>query len=818
MQLQDYEREHGQRMRRLGAECTLFFKRNGDFPLPQPGELALFGSGARQTVKGGTGSGEVNSHYFVTVEQGLEEAGFTLTSKYWLDTYDQLRKAARESFLSALQEKARKEHKVAATEYMGVVMPEPDYTIPLYGEGDTAVYVLARNSGEGSDREAKEGDILLTRTEIRDILTLRKKYRRFLLVLNVGGVVDLSPVLEVENILLLSQLGAETGNILADLLLGKSFPSGKLGTTWAAWGDYPQIGDFGGRDETRYKEGVFMGYRYFDSVGKKPLFPFGFGLGYTDFALKPGKLRREGEEICLEARVRNIGAFPGKETLQLYVSQPGKEIPQPRQQLAAFCKTPCLQPGEEYRAELRFCLRDLAYYDEDDNTWTLEKGSYLLRLGSSSADTRPAGKLWLNKDAITVQCRAFGGKPDFRDWSPEPLPREKSGRVPSLRFWARRIKREKVFYRAGGEMDPLTEELSDQELALLGVGAFEDKPGLLGTIGNAGRSVAGAAGESCRELREKGVPALVMADGPAGLRLSRDYTVDEKGVHPVGETMPESVLELMPKPVAWLMGKLGGGKPKGEPLHQYATAIPIGTAIAQSWNGELAEACGDVVGAEMERFGVHLWLAPALNLHRDIRCGRNFEYYSEDPLLSGKMAAAITRGVQRHPGCGVTIKHYAANNQEYNRYHSNSQVSQRAMRELYLRGFGICVREGAPVAVMTSYNRLNGTHTSERRDLIQNVLRSEFGFRGIVMTDWIIPVGQGSSKKYPAPSAGRIAAAGGDLTMPGGKGDVKAILKALKKKKLSRKQLRINASRLIRVARELTEEREKAESEMRNSE
>ena len=813
MQLQDYEREHGQRMRDLGAECTLFLKRNGDFPLKQAGEIALFGSGARNTVKGGTGSGEVNSRYFVTVEEGLENAGFTVTSKYWLETYNQLRKAARESFLRALQEKARKEHKMAVVEYMGIVMPEPEYTIPLYGEGETAVYVLARISGEGSDREAKPGDILLTETEIRDILALRKKYKRFLLVLNVGGVVDLAPVREVENILLLSQLGAETGNILADILLGKSFPSGKLSTTWAAWEDYPAIGDFGGRDETRYKEGVFVGYRYFDSAGKKPLFPFGFGLGYTDFEVSPGALRREGEKLILTAKVRNIGAFPGKETVQLYVTQPGKEIPQPWQVLAAFQKTPELKPGESCEAELSFNFRDLAYYDEDDSTWTLEKGSYLLRLGTSSADTGVVGRILLNKDAVTLQCRACCGKPDFRDWSPERRAAEKTGLIRTLRFRAKKIKRERVVYRLGGETDPITEELSDEELALLNVGAFEEKAGLLSTIGNAGRTVAGAAGETCRELREKGIPALVMADGPAGLRLSRDYTVDEKGVHPAGETMPESILELMPKTLSWLMAKLNGGTPKGEMHHQYATAIPIGTAIAQSWNCELAEACGDVVGEEMLRFGVHLWLAPALNLHRDIRCGRNFEYYSEDPLLSGKMAAGITRGVQRHPGCAVTIKHFAANNQEYNRYNSNSQLSERTLRELYLRGFGICVRESAPLAVMTSYNLLNGTHTSEQRDLIHRILRCEFGFGGIVMTDWILPMGQGSSKKYPAPNAGKIAAAGGDLVMPGGKNDQKAILKALKKKKLTRQQLRINATRVIRMARKLTEEMDNARSE-----
>ena len=820
MELQQYEREHGEAMRRLGAECAVLLRRNGDFPLKEPGEIALFGSGARRTVKGGTGSGEVNSHYFVTAEEGLENAGFTVTSKYWLETYEALLRGEKERFLRSLRERARKEHKLAVLEYMGAAMPEPEYSIPLYGEGDTAVYVLARISGEGSDRQAVPGDILLTETEKRDILFLQSRYRRFLLVLNVGGVVDLSPLDKVENILLLSQLGAETGNILADLLLGKAYPSGKLSTTWAAWEDYPTVGDFGGKDETRYNEGVFVGYRWFDSVGRKPLFPFGFGLGYTEFRIRAGALRKEGEQVSLTAKVSNTGSFPGKETVQLYVSQPGEEIPQPKQVLAAFAKTPELQPGESCETELRFSLRDLAYYDEDDDTWTLEKGKYLLRLGADSAAARPVGALRLDKDAVTLVCRSCCGKPDFSDWSPEKREKEKTGRLRTLRFRAKKIPKEKVSRRREERIEPLARELSDQELSLLGVGCFEDKPGILGMIGDSGRSVAGAAGETTRLLRDKGVASLVMADGPAGLRLSRNFIRDEKGARAAGERMQESMSELLPGPAAWVMRRLRGPGPKGEVRHQYATAIPIGTALAQSWNTELAERCGDVVGDEMERFGVHLWLAPALNLHRDIRCGRNFEYFSEDPLLSGKMAAALTRGVQKHPGCGVTIKHFAANNQERNRYNSNSMVSQRALRELYLRGFGICVRESGPLALMTSYNLINGVHSSERRDLIEKILRGEFGFRGLVMTDWIIPMAQGMSKKYRAPDAGRIAAAGGDLTMPGSRNDQKAILRALKRRKLRREQLLENASRVIRMARELTaerEENEKAKKEQANN-
>ena len=255
------------------------------------------------------------------------------------------------------------------------------------------------------------------------------------------------------------------------------------------------------------------------------------------------------------------------------------------------------------------------------------------------------------------------------------------------------------------------------------------------------------------------------------------------------------------------MKLLGSGKKPGGPVkEQYCTAIPIGTAIAQSWNTALAERFGDIVGDEMKRFGIHLWLAPALNIHRDIRCGRNFEYFSEDPLISGKMAAAITHGVQKHHGRGVTIKHFAVNNQEYNRTANNSQVSERALREIYLRGFEICVKESQPHALMTSYNLLNGTHTSERSDLITDVLRAEWGYQGIVMTDWVVAgANQVQHPKHRNALSDHVAAAGGDLFMPGGKGDLRNIMKALENGTLTRRQLAINATRVYHMAKALTE-------------
>ncbi len=799
--MNDYEREHSEILRRFGAECAVLLKSDGSFPLDGPCPLALYGSGARRTVKGGTGSGEVNSRYFVTAEAGLEAAGFTLTTGEWLDGYDRIYPAAKKRFIRELKRSALKRGTLAILDSMGAVMPEPDYELPLDAAGDAAVYVLSRISGEGSDRRPVPGDILLTETEKRDILALNRQYGKFLLVLNVGGPVDLSPVMEVRNILLLSQLGGETGNILADLILGKSAPSGKLTTTWSAWEDYPTVGQFGEKDDTRYREGVYVGYRYFDSVGRTPLFPFGFGLGYTAFSLAAGEIAEKDGRVSAAVSVKNTGSRGGREVVQLYVSAPQGKLDKPRQVLAAFGKTEELRPGGEQELTLSFDLRDLASYDAERAAWVLERGDYVLRLGASSRGTTPAAVLRLDGEVLVRRVKNCLGAPDFTDWRPEPQREEELPPLPVLPVSASAFETEVAAYTRRDEIDPEIEALSDEELCLLNVGAFK-RSGSASVIGNAASSVAGAAGET---VCLRGIPAMIMADGPAGLRLSRQYTRDEKGAHALGGGMPESVMELMPAPAALAMKLFAGnGRAKGQILEQNCTALPIGTALAQSWNLDFAGLCGHIVGDEMERFGVQLWLAPALNIHRDIRCGRNFEYYSEDPLISGKFAAAITRGVQQHPGCGVTVKHFAANNQETNRYSSNSQVSERAMREIYLRGFEIAVKEGRPHALMTSYNLLNGEHTSQRRDLIEDVLRAEFGFEGIVMTDWIIAVMTGRGNKYPAPDAAGIAAAGGDLVMPGGMGDYKALLKGLKTGLVTRRQLQINASRVARMAKLLT--------------
>ncbi len=809
MELYTYEKDHIARLRQYAPECMVLLRSNGDFPLDAPGKIALYGSGARRTIKGGTGSGDVNSRFYVTVEQGLENAGFEVVTRSWMDAYDVVQQKAHEAFIAGIKEAAKAAGVPALFLGMGAVMPEPEYELPLSGEADTAVYVLSRISGEGSDRKAVKGDLLLTDTEIHDILALQKQYRKFLLVLNVGGMVDLSPVMETENILLLSQLGVVTGDALADVILGKAYPSGKLAATWTGWRDHPTVGDFGGEDDTHYVEGIYVGYRYFDSIGQNVLFPFGYGLGYTTFSMENVAVKLDGTKVLLSVRISNNGSRPGKEVAQAYVSIPAGKLDQPFQVLAAFTKTEEVAPGGTNTVELAFDMAQLASFDTERACDVLEAGSYIIRVGSNSRTTDICAIVELDEEVIVRCLSNAGGDPGFSDWKPKqpkrPVPPVDK---PVLHLDRSAFQTERPQAPAASpDAVAKVKGLSDSDLAYLCCGNFRTGEESKSVIGAAGVRVPGSAGETADRLDE--IPSLVMADGPAGLRLNKQYGVDEDGVYQIGNAIPAAFWDFMDDTVLKMFGIDDVNAPTDVQRHgtvheQYCSAIPIGTALAQSWNLAVCEGCGDLVGDEMERFGVHLWLAPAFNIQRDPLCGRNFEYCSEDPYISGKTAAAITRGVQAHSGCGVTVKHYCCNNQETNRFRSNSAVSQRALRDIYLKGFEICIKESAPAALMTSYNLLNGIHTSEREDILEGILRKEWGYEGLVMSDWITKLSP-DNKKYPYAAAAMSVKAGNDIVMPGGQADHDDILAALQSGTLTRSEIERSAARVVALVMKLTE-------------
>ena len=802
--MNDYERENLGRLRGSLPGCTVLLKKNGAFPLEGPCRIEAVGSGVRYTVKGGTGSGEVNSRYYVNIEDGLKSAGFSLTNPFWSEMYGIFRKKAREDFIAGIKRRAKEEKLSILAASMGAVMKEPEYIIPLKFDADAAIYVVSRISGEGNDRLPEKGDFMLTDSEVRDILALNEKYEKFMLVINAGGPVDLSPVMNVGNILVLSQLGVETGSALADILLGKGCPSGKLATTWACYPDYCSEGSFAEIDDTRYREGIYVGYRYFDMAGVKPLFPFGYGLGYTDFDLKTESVSCEFGEFCAEVRVKNTGSFSGRETVQVYVSCPQGRLDKEVKRLAGFAKTGELASGMEETVTVKFRAEDLASYDSSRSCFVLEKGRYVVLVGADSENVRAEAVFELDEDFVIRQLSSITGRTDFEDLTNRGIFKgfDTEG-LPVNKLDLDEVQTEIVLYGTNTpEPDSRLDGLTDRDLAYLNTGAFDPKGSISGVIGDAGTTVPGAAGETCKLYEDRGISRITMADGPAGVRIARQYYVDRKGKHAIGSAIPEGMIELMPGIAKRLVNRTGTAKKGAEIIEQYATAIPIATAVAQSFDTDFARMCGDIVGSEMEIFGVNLWLAPALNIHRKVLCGRNFEYYSEDPVVSGKMAAAITSGVQAHKGCGVTIKHYAANNQETNRYANNSMMSERALREIYLRGFEICIRESDPAAVMSSYNLLNGIHTCESRDLITAVLRDEMGFDGLVMTDWWVGGDMLLNKKskYSTPEPDLVAASGHSLFMPGCRRDMRKILSGLKLGTVTRRQLEENACWLLHVA------------------
>ncbi|MDO4633865.1 MAG: glycoside hydrolase family 3 C-terminal domain-containing protein [Eubacteriales bacterium] len=802
--IQDFEKQHIETARRLAPEGAVLLKNEGILPLTETGKLAAYGSGVRKTIKGGTGSGDVNVRHFVTIEEGLQNAGFEITTKEWIDAYDEIVTEKRAAWISEIKQKYKALGQNPVFAAMGSVMPEPDYELPLNGEGDTAIYVLSRISGEGNDRRPEAGDINLTETEIRDIRALNKKYQKFILILNVGGMVNLAPVeKEVKAILLLGQLGTVTGDVCADLLLGKSSPSGKLAMTWAAIEQYPSTEGFGDMNDTRYREGIYVGYRYFDTFGRKPIYPFGYGLGYTEFSLSVSECRADEEKVSVTVLVKNTGSFSGKEVVQVYVSAPSGELDRPYQELKGFAKSRELAAGETQELTVVFPTVSMAAFSERKSAYILEKGDYTIRVGNCSDHTIPAGIITVEQERITEQVKPICPGVDFKDLVPETVKAEIPENVVRIKIDSAKIDTKTAAYRETPEEikktetvswaevisgEKTTEEfiggLSEEQLADLCVGNYAKEEEDQSVIGQACTAVAGGAGETTGHLKELGLDRLSMCDGPAGIRVDTSYKLVNGRAKGQGSALA-SLMDFMDEEEIQMIEAMAANKSREEleapTYYQYCVAIPIGTALAQSFNVELCEELGDMIGEEMELFGCDLWLAPALNIQRSPLCGRNFEYYSEDPLVSGKIAAAITRGVQKHPGCGTTIKHFAANNQETNRYGSNSIMSERALREIYLKGFEIAVKESRPASLMTSYNLINGEHSCNSRDLNTFVLRDEWGYQGLVMTDWLVTrsLMTNPNAKYGPASAAGCVKSGNHVTMPGSAEDREDILKAL---------------------------------------
>lgn len=612
----------------------------------------------------------------------------------------------------------------------------------------SAIVVIGRAAGEDRENKLEQGSYYLTDTEIKMLDLVTANFNKVTVIMNCGNIVDMAWTEKygdkITALVYAWQCGMESGNALANVLMGKTTPSGKLPCTIARnYEDYSSSANFGGKDYNNYEEDIFVGYRYFETFCRdKVLYPFGFGLSYTDFEIKPASFERKDDKFYITADVKNVGNVSGKEIVQLYVKAPQGELSKAERSLVAFGKTNELAPDESESIRFEFSLYDISSFDDCSTSshkyaYVIESGEYTFYIGNSVRTDMKAGSVQLEDMVIEQLDEICGIKDSFE----RMVAKEKDGRVivgkeqlaPSKPYLRDRItnnlpveigfKGDRGYKLADVKdgkitLDDFISQLNNDELEALtrGQGMMNSD---LGVVGN-----AGAFGGIIPSLREKGVAPIITTDGPAGIRIKK-----------------------------------------------YTSLIPCGTALASTWNCGLVKLLTTVMGAEMLEHGSDVLLAPGMNIQRNVLCGRNFEYFSEDPVLSGKMGAAYVNGIQTN-GVSACPKHFACNNQEVRRTKNDSRVSQRALREIYLKGFEICVKESKPLNIMTSYNKINGVWSHYNYDLVTTVLRKEWGYEGNVMTDWWMQ--KSASPEFPSvkDNAYRVRAQV-DVLMPGGKHNAK---------------------------------------------
>ncbi len=793
----DREKRNLQVAYEAACESIVLLENDGTLPI-SVGRVALYGSGARKTIKGGSGSGEVNERHSVSVYEGMKTAGFTIATEDWIDEFDALFDKEKSEFESTKIKKIM----TGKMSPMSVLSEFPGYAGRGVSEQDvkasntdTCIYVLARQAGEGLDRKAEKGDMFVTDVEEADIAFCAKHFEKFILVINAGAQLDMSFLDKIEGInavVFMCQLGTAGGTAVADVLSGKVTPSGKLASTWAKrYADIPFSEEFsylnGNLDDEYYKEGIYVGYRYFDTFEEEPRYPFGYGKSYTDFAIEKGDVTLDGTKVQVKANVKNVGdTYSGKEVVEVYVSAPAGTLDKEYQSLVGFAKTKNLAPGESEEVTVTFDMKNVSSYHEGRASYILETGAYLVRLGNSSRNTCPCAVLELNEEIVVSKHENICPvKKSFLELkAKEPVAEPVAEGVPHLEIDPNAFSCETYEYKTPEgcnteEVRKFVSGLTLEEMVEIIVG--------IGMFGGYTRfTLPGAVGNTTSKFWDRGLVNITLCDGPAGLRIQRRTALLKDGstkmIDPVF-----SFIGMLPKVI---QKKMLADPEKSTIIYQFATAFPVSAALAQSWNTEVLYKVGLAVHEEMKEYGATYWLAPGLNIHRNPLCGRNFEYYSEDPFLTGAMASAITKGVQSEEGYYVAIKHFAANNQEENRKGVSSNVSERAFREIYLRGFERTVKEGGAKGVMTSYNRINGVYAPNNYDLCTKVLRNEWGYKDVIMTDWFA-----TGKDVASPAL--CMAAGNDLIMPGVKKDKKDILDGVKKGIISEEQVRRCCSNVV---------------------
>ncbi|MCL2050270.1 MAG: glycoside hydrolase family 3 C-terminal domain-containing protein [Lachnospiraceae bacterium] len=822
------ETENARLSYEAALESIVLFENDGALPL-KPGKIALYGNGVIYTLKGGTGSGEVNERNSVSILEGFYNAGFTVTNQSWLSDY----RAEHDSKLALYNEAVKKMVKDAFLKLRFSVLHEViglSFNHP-YGRMvtaddviesacDTCIFVLARQAGESMDRNPDDFSFNLANEEIEQIRFLAKNYKKTIIVINTGACMNLSPLSTIKginSIIYMGMLGGTGGKALADIIAGHCSPSGHLAATWMKTYDDVPFGRTYGKltkqaKEADYKEGIFVGYRYYDTFNVEPRYEFGYGKSYTSFMFQCLSAVVDKTTISMRVSVTNTGNyFAGREVVQIYACGP-KNIARPYQQLAAFGKSKTLAPQTSEELLLSFDMKDLARYDEKINAFILDTGEYVVRIGNSSRNTIPYVSVSIASDTVISRHLPFKReRPNITEIA-HPNGQKNNGHNMnrSKNYFLEADNREPIFrLKINVEDFPSYNYTVRMENIYEAENYFDDKNEAVRNVLNAltindcvdvvvgdGMDITGkvhdfycpgAVGYTTPRLISKGLQDIALSDGPAGIRLLKTAGVRGRKVKAMEPMV--SFFNYLPK---FILKRILGNPKRDKIVYQYTTAFPAAHSLAQSWNTELMTAVGRAISREMTEYGVTFWLAPGMNIHRNPLCGRNFEYYSEDPLLSGKMAAAVTKGVEETPGNFVTLKHFCCNNQETERMQMSSNLNERALREIYLRGFEIAVREAKPTGVMSSYNKLNGIYTANSYDLLTRVLRHEWDFDGVVMTDWLA-----TTKGVANPAL--CLKAGNDLVMPGMKRDKKTILKALKKGLISENDIRRSAANVVRA-------------------
>lgn len=701
---------------KAAEEGTVLLKNNGALPLEKEENIAVFGRCQIDYFYVGYGSGgDVNQPYEVNLIDGLKNNNVKLNER-----------------LLSIYSNWCKENPInhGFWGHWPMNYPEMELTDSIVNnaakDSQTAIIILGRAAGEDRENKLEKGSYYLTDTEINMLDLVTNAFKKVIVIMNCGNIVDMEWVRKygdkISAVVYAWQCGMESGNALANILTGKTNPSGKLTDTIAVnYNDYPGSKDFGNADFNNYTEDIFVGYRYFETFDKeKVLFPFGFGLSYTDFEITADNFIYN-EKIKLTATVKNIGSIAGKEVLQLYAQCPDGKLKKAKRSLVSFAKTKCLAPNESESIDFEISLYDLSSYDESISSYIIEKGEYSFYIGNSVDADLIAGTVKLDEQVIEKLKPVCPVQNPFKIITGETL--KKGNAVLKERIIEnlpdeigfKGDKGYKLIDVKNGKitLDEFISQLTNKELEALtrGQGKMDSE---LGVVGN-----AGAFCGIIPSLRDKGVPPIITTDGPAGVRIRK-----------------------------------------------YTSLIPCGTALACSWNTALVEELAAVMGKELKFHKSDVLLAPGMNIHRNVLCGRNFEYFSEDPLVSGKMAAAFVRGIQS-AGVSACPKHFACNNQEFKRTKNDSRLSERALREIYLKCFEICVKESEPLNIMTSYNKINGVWSHYNYDLVTTVLRGEWGYTGNVMTDWWMQ--KSPSPEFPEikDNAYRVRAQV-DVLMPGG--------------------------------------------------